>query len=79
MKITSWNCRGLGNPIKSEAVKDLMKLAPFDIILLKETKIEEDALLLIRKNKWKLNSGKAISAKGSCGGLATLWHEENFQ
>ena len=78
MQITSWNCRGLGNPIKAEVVKDLMKLAPFDIILLKETKIEEDALLLISKNKWKLNYGNVVSARGSRGGLATLWCEENF-
>ena len=79
MWITSWNCRGLGNPIKAEVVKDLMKLAPSENLLLQETKIEEDALILISKNKWKLNSGKAVSARGSCGGLATLWCEENFQ
>ena len=68
MHITSWNCRGLGNPIKAEVVKDLMKLAPSEILLLQETKIEEEALLLISKNKWKLNSGKVVSARGSCGG-----------
>ena len=72
MQISSWNCRGLGNPIKAEAVKDLMKLAPFEILLLQETKIEEDAHLLISKNKWKLNSGNAVSGRGSCGGLPTL-------
>ena len=69
----------MGNPIKSEAVKDLLKSAPADILLLQETKIEEEALLLISKNKWNMNSGKAVSARGSCGGLATLWREENFQ
>ena len=79
MQIFPWNCRGLGNPIKAETVKGLMKLAPFEILLLQETKIEEDALLLISKNKWKMNSGKAINARGSYGGLATLWCEENFQ
>ena len=79
MQITSWNCRGLGSPIKAEAVKDLMKMAHSEILLLQETKIEEDVLILISKNKWKLNSGKAISARGSYGGLATLWCEENFQ
>ena len=26
-----------------------------------------------------MNYGKAIRARGSCGGLATLWCEENFQ
>ena len=79
MQITSWKCRGLGNPIKTEAVKDLMKMTPSEILFLQETKIKEQALLLIRKNKWKMNYGKAIRARGSCGGLATLWCEENFQ
>ena len=62
MQITSWNYRGLGNPIKAEVVRDLMKMAPSEILLLQETKIEEEALLLISKNKWKLNSGKVVSA-----------------
>ena len=56
-----------------------MKLAPTDLLLLQETKIEEDSLLLISKNKWNLSFGKAVSARGSYGGLATLWREENFQ
>ena len=63
---------------KAEAIKNLMKLAPTDLLLLQETKIEEDTLLLISKNKWNLSSSKAVSARGSYGGLATLWCEENF-
>ena len=79
MQITSWNCRGLGNPIKSKVVKDLMRMASSEILLLQETKIEEESLLLINKNKWKMNPGKAVNARGSCGGLATLWCQESFQ
>ena len=75
MLLTSWNCRGLGHSSKVEAIKNLMKLAPTDLLLLQETKIEEDSLLLISKNKWNLSSGKAVSTRGSCGGLDTLWHE----
>ena len=78
MCITSWNCRGFGNPIKAKAVKYLMKMDPSKILLLQETKIEEESLLIIRKNKWKLSSGKAVSARGSYGGLETLWSEEKF-
>ena len=78
MQINSWNYRGLGNPLKYEAVKDLLKIAPVDILLLQKTKIDEEALLHISKNKWKLNSGKAISAGGYYGVLETLWHEEKF-
>ena len=50
----------------------------FDLLLLQETKIDEDSLLLLSNSKWKLNSGKAVNARGTCGGLATLWSEEKF-
>ena len=78
MQIVSWNCRGLGNPIKAEAVIDLMRIAPSDILLLQETKIEEESLLLLSKTKWKLTASKAVSARGSYGAIETLC-EEKFQ
>jgi len=49
-----------------------------DILLLQETKIEEDALLSLSQTKWKKNTGKAISARGTSRGLATLWLEDIF-
>jgi exonuclease III len=78
MKLVSWNCRGLGNPTKIEAVKDLLKAAPSDILMLQETKIEGQALLEISRKKWNKSSGKAVSARGTSGGLATLWTEDLF-
>ena len=45
MQIVSWNCRDLGNPLKAEAVKDLLRMETSDILLLQETKIEEDAIV----------------------------------
>ena len=71
--------QGIGNPIKAEAVKDLMRMVSLEILLLQVTKIKEEALLLLSKTKWKLNAGKAVSARGTSGGLATLWCDENFQ
>ena len=79
MQFVSWNCRGLGNPSKAQAAKDLLKMVPSEILLLQETKIEEYALLLISKNKWRYTSRKAINARGTCGGLATLWSADHFQ
>ena len=79
MQIVSWNCRRLGNPIKAEAVKDLMRMVSSDILLLQETKIDEESLLLLSKSKWKMSAGKAVNARGTYGGLATLWSEANFQ
>ena len=68
----------MGNPNKAEAVKDLLKLDSTDIIMLQETKIEEETLLSLSRTKWKLNVGIAVSLRGSSGGLATLWYEEIF-
>lgn len=79
MKLVSWNCRGLGNPAKIDAVKDLLQSEPSDILMLQETKIVGQALLEISKTKWKKNTGIAVNARGSSGGLATLWREEQYQ
>ena len=56
-----------------------MKMEPADILLLQETKIEGDTLLEISKNKWKKNAGKTVSARGSTGGIATMWKEDQFK
>ena len=78
MQFISWNCRGLGNPIKAESVKDLLIMVSSDILLLQETKIDEESLLLLSNSKWKMSVGKAVNARGTSGGLATLWCEGNF-
>ena len=61
MNIFSWNCRGLGNPSKDETVKDLIRMASPNVLLLQETKIEEDNLLSLRKKNWKKNAVKAMN------------------
>ena len=78
MNIVSWNCRGLRNSSKVEVVKDLLRMASPDILLLQETKIEEANLLSLSKKNWKKESGMVVSARGSSGGLATPWIEELF-
>ena len=59
MEINSWNCRGLGNSYKAEAVTNLLKLAPSEILLLQETKIDGEAILLIGKNRDHLHFWQA--------------------
>ena len=78
MQLVSWNYRGLGNPFKANVVNDLLRMVPSDILSLQESKVDEEVLLLLSKNKWKLNYGKAVSARGTSGGLASLWCEEKF-
>ena len=73
MSTVSWNCRGLGNPSKIEVVNDLIRMASPDVLLLQEIKIDDDILLSISSKKWKMNVGKDVSARGTAGGIATLW------
>ena len=53
-------------------------MEPSDILLLQEINIEEEALLTLSSSKWKKNAGKAVSAWGTLGGLATLWSKNKF-
>ena len=78
MTFVSWNCKGLGNFSKVEAINDLIRMASPDILLLQEMKIDEDNLMSISNMKWKLNVGKAMSARGTAGGITTLWKENSF-
>eukprot|EP00253_Pinus_taeda_P013604 PITA_13604 len=46
--------------------------------MLQETKIEGQALLEVSRSKWNKKAGKAVSARGTSGGLETLWFEDLF-
>ena len=65
--------------MKPEVVKDLLKIENPDILMLQETKIEGGTLLDLSHTKWKLNSRKALSARGSSGGISTVWSEDMFE
>jgi exonuclease III len=73
MQYVSWNCRGLGSTLKEEAIKDLVRLVRPEVLLIQETKLEEDALLRASNVFWKKGPGRAVSARGASGGLATFW------
>ena len=53
-------------------------MASPDVLMLQETKIDEDSLLSTSCKRWKTNVGKAVSARGTAGGIATLWVENSF-
>ena len=71
MQYVSWNCRGLGSPLKEEAIRDLVRVMTPEFLLIQETKLE-DALLRASILFWKKGPGRAVSARGASGGLATF-------
>ena len=46
--------------------------------MLQETKIEGDLLLNISNTKWKFDTGKVVSARGSAGVIGTFWSKKTF-
>jgi hypothetical protein len=46
--------------------------------MLQETKIEGESLLDLSRMKWKINGGKVVSTRGTAGGLAMVWIEDQF-
>ena len=49
-----------------------------NFLLSQETKNDQDTLLVLSKTKWKLNNGIIAIARGTCGGLATIWMEDKY-
>ena len=44
-----------------------------EVLLIQETKLEEDSLLRASNSFWKKGLARAVSARGASGGLATFW------
>lgn len=44
MKVVTWNIRGLGNPIKSQVVKGLIRSEKPQVLFLQETKLKEEEM-----------------------------------
>jgi exonuclease III len=49
MKLASWNCRGFGSRVKEEALKNLIRMSNPEILLIQETKMEEQDFLQASK------------------------------
>ena len=79
MKVISWNCRGLGSKKKEEAMRNLNMAENLDIMLVQETKMEENEFLQRSKKFWNKGGTLAVSARGASGGLGTLWNSSKFR
>jgi exonuclease III len=65
--------------MKEEALRDLVRLEKPEVLLIQETKLEENDLLRISHSFWKKGPGKAVSARGASGGLATFWDSSKLE
>jgi len=79
MKYISWNCRGLSNNLKEEALKDIVRMYTPEVLLIQETKLEDSVLLQACKVFWKKGQAKAVSSRGASGGLTTLWDISKYE
>ena len=79
MKVLSWNCRGLGSKSKEAAMTDLISIHQPDILLIQETKMEEDVFLQVSLKFWKKRGKAAISSRGASRGIGTLWDDKKFE
>ena len=59
-------------------MKDLIRTACLDILLIQETKMEEACFLQSTPYFWKFSESLAVSARGASGGLGTLWRKDAF-
>jgi exonuclease III len=75
MNIVSWNCWGLGSKEKVESVMNLVKKENPSILLIQETKLNMEEVILRCNKFWKNSEGLAISARGASGGLCTVWND----
>lgn len=74
MKDLRWNCRGLGQPLKINALKDIIKQEKPKIILLQETNlggIDMDNIITIIRNY----QGVSVHSWAASGGMATMWNQ----
>lgn len=75
MRLTVWNCRGLGNGPAVRGLLDLQKQVDPDVLFLSETKMDKRRM---EKIKWLLGMKNMVvrDCEGKSGGLALLWKKE---
>jgi exonuclease III len=73
MKILSFNCRGLANPVKKSSLKKLVEVVSLDVIFLQETLGINESVVASLESLMSGWSFVAVDANGCSGGLATGW------
>lgn len=68
----SWNCHGLGRPMTSQALKELIGKYRPSLIFLSETRMKDKNLKKVR-NDCKFPFGITVKPIRTAGGLALWW------
>jgi exonuclease III len=74
MNIISWNCRGLGRKFKTSQIRDLVKEEKPHLLMIQETKLEDNQVLQELKHMWRECEGLAFRSRGASRGICTLWN-----
>jgi len=77
MKILSFNCQGMANPLKKLSLQRLFDLHILNILLLQETLRENVTVVNTLESLLLSWSFTAVDAQGRSGGLATSWKQRN--
>jgi exonuclease III len=76
MNITSWNIRGMNSLSKQRMIRKRISQEKVDIVLLQETKCDEENIKRITQRIWPRCEEKWIMGEGASEGFATLWDPE---
>jgi exonuclease III len=59
-------------------LKNIIRTSNSEILLIQETKMEEQDFLNITTTVWKTSKGIVESARGASGGIGTLWNHMKY-
>jgi len=78
MILVSWNCKGMGSPLKLKAIRDLLKQEQPDLLLIQETKTTVQDFQKQLQNP-KDYTGISIGSEGASGGIGTIWNKNKWE
>lgn len=80
MKIMAWNVRGLGSARKRILIKETIKKARIDIVMIQETKLKVINQKWVRSiwSSWNKNWAY-LPSFGASGGQLIIWKDEIFE
>ena len=78
MKFLSWNMRGLNNPQKQYALKQIISQEKIDCVLIQETKMSSASFDKIASYIWLGAGYLHRDSDGASGGIATMWNSSSM-